>query len=62
MSDTFGGVGASGIGAYHGERGFRTFTHEKPVFAQPRVALTGLLYPPYGRRFEAILRLLRWIT
>ena len=58
----FGGVGASGIGAYHGERGFRTFTHEKPVFAQPRVALTGLLYPPYGRRFEAILRLLRWIT
>ena len=55
-------VGASGIGAYHGERGFRTFTHEKPVFAQPRVALTGLLYPPYGRRFEAILRILKLLT
>jgi coniferyl-aldehyde dehydrogenase len=27
----FGGVGASGMGAYHGERGFLTFTHEKPV-------------------------------
>ena len=28
----FGGVGASGMGAYHGERGFLTFTQEKPVF------------------------------
>ncbi len=58
----FGGVGASGIGAYHGERGFRTFTHEKSVFAQPRIALTWLLYPPYGRRFEAMLKILKKIT
>jgi coniferyl-aldehyde dehydrogenase len=58
----FGGVGASGIGAYHGERGFLTFTHEKAVFTQPRLALNWLLYPPYGRRFEAMLRLLRWIA
>ncbi len=58
----FGGVGASGIGAYHGERGFRTFTHEKAVFVQPRVALTWLLYPPYGRRFEAMLRILKRIA
>ena len=28
----FGGVGASGMGAYHGEWGFRTFSKEKPVF------------------------------
>jgi coniferyl-aldehyde dehydrogenase len=55
----FGGVGASGTGAYHGERGFLAFTHEKAVFAQPRFALTPLLYPPYGRRFEAVLKLLR---
>jgi coniferyl-aldehyde dehydrogenase len=58
----FGGVGASGVGAYHGERGFRTFTHEKPVFAQPRFALTWLLYPPYGRRFEAMLKILKRLT
>ena len=58
----FGGVGASGMGAYHGERGFLTFTHEKPVFAQPRVALTWMLQPPYGKRFEAVLKLLRKIT
>ena len=45
----FGGVGASGIGAYHGERSFLTFTHEKAVFLQPRTAAAKLLYPPYGR-------------
>lgn len=58
----FGGVGASGIGAYHGERGFLAFTHEKAVFSQPRYALTRLLNPPYGRRFEAVLKMLKWIA
>jgi coniferyl-aldehyde dehydrogenase len=58
----FGGVGASGMGAYRGERGFLTFTHEKPVFAQPRVALTWMLQPPYGKRFEVVLKLLRKIA
>ncbi len=55
----FGGVGASGIGAYHGEAGFLTFTHRKPVFTQPRFAAAKLLYPPYGRTFEKVLALLR---
>ncbi len=55
----FGGIGASGMGAYHGERGFQTFTMEKPVFIQPRFAATGLLAPPYGARFERVLWLLR---
>ena len=61
----FGGVGASGIGAYHGERGFLTFTHEKSVFVQPRKALTWMLRPPYGRRFDAVLKMLKrmvWST
>jgi coniferyl-aldehyde dehydrogenase len=58
----FGGIGASGIGAYHGERGFRTFTHEKAVFAQPRFALAWLLRPPYGARFELVLKILKWIS
>ena len=58
----FGGVGASGMGAYHGERGFLTFTHEKPVFAQSRAALAWMLRPPYGNRFEAMLRFLRRIA
>ncbi len=55
----FGGVGASGIGAYHGERGFVTFSQEKPVLVQPRLAMTKLLYPPYGKRFEKVLALLK---
>ena len=55
----FGGVGASGQGAYHGDAGFRTFSHDKSVFVQPRFAAAKLLYPPYGPRFEKVLGLLR---
>ena len=55
----FGGVGASGIGAYHGEHGFATFSNAKPVFRQSRHSAARLLYPPYGRRFERLLALLR---
>ena len=58
----FGGIGASGIGAYHGERGFRTFTHEKAVFVQPRFALGWLLRPPYGARFDLVLSILKRIS
>jgi acyl-CoA reductase-like NAD-dependent aldehyde dehydrogenase len=55
----FGGVGASGIGAYHGEAGFRTFSHMKSVFVQPRFAAAKLLYPPYGATFDKVLGLLK---
>jgi coniferyl-aldehyde dehydrogenase len=58
----FGGVGASGAGAYHGEASFLTFTHRKPVFVQPRFAAAKLLYPPYGGAFETVLALLRKLT
>ena len=58
----FGGVGASGTGAYHGEHGFLAFTHEKAVFIQPRFALAWLLYPPYGKRFDLVLRILKKLT
>ena len=55
----FGGVGASGIGAYHGEASFLAFTHRKPVFVQPRIAASKLLHPPYGAAFEKMLALLK---
>jgi coniferyl-aldehyde dehydrogenase len=58
----FGGIGASGIGSYHGERGFLTFTHEKAVFEQTRYNLSWLLRPPYGARFEAVLKILQRIA
>jgi coniferyl-aldehyde dehydrogenase len=54
----FGGVGPSGMGAYHGEDGFRTFSKMKPVFRQSRFAATGFLNPPYGARFR---RISKWL-
>ena len=55
----FGGVGDSGIGAYHGERSFLTFSNEKSIFYQPRYAPARLLWPPYGRTFDSLLALLK---
>jgi acyl-CoA reductase-like NAD-dependent aldehyde dehydrogenase len=51
----FGGVGASGMGAYHGYEGFVTFSQLKPVFVQARLNARSLLLPPYGWRFRAII-------
>jgi coniferyl-aldehyde dehydrogenase len=46
----FGGVGASGMGHYHGYEGFLTFSKLRPVFRQARVSLIqAVLQPPYGR-------------
>ena len=47
----FGGVGPSGMGAYHGADGFRTFSHAKAVFKQAKVDVAKLagLKPPYGK-------------
>jgi len=55
----FGGVGASGMGAYHGEHGFRTFSKEKPVTFQPKLNGMALIYPPYGRTFDRVAALLK---
>jgi coniferyl-aldehyde dehydrogenase len=54
----FGGVGPSGMGAYHGEDGFRTFSHAKSVFKQatfnPAEKLG--LRPPYGDKLISLLK------
>jgi len=57
----FGGVGASGMGAYHGEWGFRTFSKQKPVFYRPRFGATVLAQPPYGPWFERAIAAMRWL-
>lgn len=54
----FGGVGSSGMGGYHGQAGFRTFSHMKPVFRQARINGAGLFNPPYGKRFRHLLEML----
>jgi coniferyl-aldehyde dehydrogenase len=48
----FGGVGPSGMGAYHGRRGFLEFSHEKAVYRQTPSELIAMLRPPYGERFR----------
>ena len=45
----FGGVGASGIGAYHGEEGFRRFSHARGVFDPGPINLVERLGPPWGK-------------
>ncbi|WP_447727002.1 coniferyl aldehyde dehydrogenase [Sphingomonas koreensis] len=54
----FGGIGPSGMGAYHGEPGFRTFSHARSVFKQSRLDVAGLggLKPPYGRKTDAAIK------
>ena len=55
----FGGVGASGMGSYHGQAGFDTFSHLKPVFIQPRFNFNFFLVPPITpmkRLFAKIFR------
>lgn len=56
----FGGVGASGMGAYHGEQGFRQFSHARALFRQTRLDVAGLigLRPPYGMRLRRFVNLL----
>ena len=52
----FGGIGPSGMGAYHGEYGFQTFSHRKGVFLQSRINGSSILRPPFGRAANAMLR------
>ncbi len=51
----FGGIGPSGMGAYHGIDGFRTFSHAKAVFQQAGRDLTAMMRPPYGAAIQKML-------
>ncbi|HTO73127.1 MAG TPA: coniferyl aldehyde dehydrogenase [Gemmatimonadales bacterium] len=52
----FGGVGASGMGRYHGIEGFHQFSHQKAIYRQARFHGVSLLHPPYGKVFDFVLR------
>lgn len=54
----FGGVGASGIGHYHGKAGFDRFTHARSVFQAGWFNAATLLAPPYGKRARRLLSFL----
>ncbi|MBC7718179.1 MAG: coniferyl aldehyde dehydrogenase [Chitinophagaceae bacterium] len=58
----FGGIGESGWGSYHGEAGFLRLSMQKPVLVQSKWARGDLFYPPYGKRFDQVMGLLkRWL-
>ncbi|MGZ4588367.1 MAG: aldehyde dehydrogenase family protein, partial [Mycobacteriaceae bacterium] len=52
----FGGVGPSGMGAYHGKWGFEAFSHRKSVLTKPFSPDLKLLYPPYTDKALKLLR------
>jgi aldehyde dehydrogenase (NAD+) len=53
----FGGVGPSGMGAYHGRFGFEEFSHTKSVLTKPtRPDLSALIYPPYTEKAWKLAR------
>ncbi|HKJ06688.1 MAG TPA: aldehyde dehydrogenase [Flavobacteriaceae bacterium] len=54
----FGGVGLSGIGAYHGKTGFDTFTHYKSILDKALWYEPHIKYPPYTK-FK--LKLIKWL-
>jgi coniferyl-aldehyde dehydrogenase len=54
----FGGVGPSGMGAYHGVEGFRSLSHAKGIFEQGRWNGSTLLRAPFGRLSDALLALM----
>jgi coniferyl-aldehyde dehydrogenase len=51
----FGGVGPSGMGAYHGKDGFDTFSHRKAVFTAPKKEVMAMVRPPWGPKIEKMM-------
>lgn len=59
----FGGVGPSGMGAYHGMEGFRAMSHAKGIYSQGKWNAANLLRAPFGRTADRILNAMlspRW--
>ncbi|MGB5914602.1 MAG: aldehyde dehydrogenase family protein, partial [Phormidesmis sp.] len=56
----FGGVGNSGIGAYHGKTSFDTFSHRKSVLKKPFWPDIDWRYPPYASKVEFFKKVIRF--
>lgn len=55
----FGGVGNSGIGGYHGEESFKTFSHRKSILKKSTRFNINLIYPPYKDKVKLVRKLLK---
>lgn len=52
----FGGVGPSGMGAYHGHDGFKTFSHAKAIYVQAKAKMVAEMFrAPYGEKTRKTL-------
>jgi aldehyde dehydrogenase (NAD+) len=58
----FGGVGDSGMGAYHGEASFDTFSHKKSVFRRSFLADPSMKYPPYKTPLKYLKKTLKFLS
>ena len=52
----FGGVGESGMGAYHGKAGFDRFSHRRSVFDRSTLVDPPMTYPPYTAKHDKLIR------
>lgn len=57
----FGGVGHSGIGAYHGQLSFDVFSHKKGIVKKANWLDVPLRYAPYKDKLESIKKILKWL-
>ena len=57
----FGGVGNSGIGAYHGKSGFDTFSHRKSIVKKANWLDLTVRYAPYKGKLGMLRRILKWL-
>lgn len=55
----FGGVGASGMGHYHGHEGFKTFSKAKSIYQQSRLSGVKLMYPPPSKFTKFLLGIMK---
>ena len=56
----FGGVGHSGIGAYHGRKSFAVFSHHKSIVKKANWLDLPMRYAPYKNKLKTIRKLLKW--
>ncbi len=58
MSLPFGGVGLSGMGNYHGQFSFKTFSHQKSIYQKSMLIDFKFVYPPYNKRKLGLIKLI----
>ena len=58
----FGGVGESGMGAYHGESGFKLFSHQKPIIKKANWLDISTRYAPFTGKLKSLKKLLRFLN